>query len=323
MLMRWSLPGKLLIALAMVLCVCGIPGGSSPAAAQANGYFRIVLLSDPHLPVRPSKDPDKQQRIIDAKLKVIEDINAWNDVGEIAVLGDITATAGTAEEYAYASQYFAKLTRPVAFITGNHDYIYTTDPTGKRVRGDAASRSMRLSRFKETFGLKELFHAQKVGNYLLVFLSIDSLDSPYLAQLSDRQLGWLRQELKENPTSPTVIFYHAPLSGTLETYNKDVNTPDFIAQPEQTLREIIAANPQIVLWVSGHTHTPADNPSFASPVNFYEGRVTNIHNPDMDRVTIWTNSLYLYPDKIVVKTFNHKTGAWCDELERTFPVNPR
>jgi hypothetical protein len=61
-----------------------------------------------------------------------------------------------------------------------------------------------------------------------------------------------------------------------------------------------------MLWVSGHTHTPADNPSFAADLNLYAGRVTNIHNSDLDREVIWTNSLYLYADKVTVKTSTTK-----------------
>jgi len=64
-------------------------------------------------------------------------------------------------------------------------------------------------------------------------------------------------------------------------------------------------------------HTPPTNENYASEINLYEKQVTNIHNCDMNRATIWTNSLYLYPDKVSVRTFNHKTGAWVEKLDRT------
>jgi len=157
-----------------------------------------------------------------------------------------------------------------------------------------------------------------------VFLSVDSSDSPYLAAMSDRQVAWLRAELARRPAAPTIIFYHAPLAGTLSDYNAKVNTPNFVAQPAEALREILAANPQVLLWVSGHTHTPATRGDFAAAINVYAGRVTNIHNADADRRGIWTNSLYLYADRVVVRTFDHRHGAWIDGLERTFPlVRPR
>ena len=86
---------------------------------------------------------------------------------------------------------------------------------------------------------------------------------------------------------------------------------------------LITANPQVFLWVSGHTHTPPTEESYASPINIYAGQVTNIHNTDMKRETIWTNSLFLYPDKVVVRTFNHQEKAWHPELERTIlPPKP-
>ena len=37
----------------------------------------------------------------------------------------------------------------------------------------------------------------------------------------------------------------------------------------------------------------------------------------MNRGAIWTNSLYLYPDKVVIKTYNHEDNAWLPQLDRT------
>jgi predicted MPP superfamily phosphohydrolase len=288
---------------------------------ESAACYRLVVLSDPHLPVREHavKSSAKQQKIIEAKNKVIEDINGWEDIRQVVVLGDIVADLGTEKENDYAAQYFSKFNKPLSFIAGNHDYIYedTLSPEGKRVRGDASYRERKLDIFKQTFSLPEVFYSQKLGNYFLLFLSVDSLDSRYLAQISERQLTWLRGELAKNTAMPTIVFFHAPLKGTVSNYNATVNGPNFIAQPEQAIAEIINSNPQIFLWVSGHNHTPATNPDFASATNVFAGRVTNVHNADMDRETIWTNSLYLYPDKVMIKTFDHKKGTWIDAIERT------
>ncbi len=287
----------------------------APVLANSGEYYHIVLLSDPHLPVREHKVKDtmKQQNIIAAKNNVVEVVNTWNDVSEIVVLGDVVARVGNEQEYLYAAEYFAKFNKPVSFINGNHDYLYENffSSKGKNIRGDAASRLTKLSRFKDTFGLQETFYSRIIGNYCLLFLSIDSLNSTYSTQISDYQLTWLQKELRLNSGKPTIIFFHAPLSGTLSR----IKSPNSIAQPDQAIQEIINANPQIFLWVSGHTHTPPTNPDFASPINLFQGQVTNIHNTDMDREAIWTNSLFIYPDKVVVKTFDHREGKWL-ELER-------
>ncbi|HWR39990.1 MAG TPA: metallophosphoesterase [Patescibacteria group bacterium] len=297
-------------------------------AVPAN-YYRIVVLGDPHLPSRTREYPSLQtrQHIMDGKNALIDDINAWEDVGQIDVLGDVVAQFANDEEYAYCKTYFDQLKKPVHFVNGNHDYIYTSafSPKQHFITADAAMRQQKLERFKQTWGLSELFYTQRQGKYLLVYLSVDSLDAPVnLTEMSPGQLDWLRKTLHANQTTPTIIFFHGPLNGTLSNAtNKFANTPRFIAQPEEQIRDIIYDNDQILLWVSGHTHTPATDPAYAADINLYEGRVTNIHNADLDRKNIWTNSLYLYSDKIVVRTFDHGRKTWLDNLDRTFIVPNR
>ena len=321
---RWQRGrGPLAFICAAVLGLC-LLSYWLPQPRAAAGYSRIVLLSDAHLPVRTEvvQDVAKQLRIEAAKKKVLQDINGWEDAAQVAVLGDITAERGTAEEYAYAVRYFSALKKTLWPIAGNHDYMYADvlADKGKRVRADARERQEKLERFKAAFHLPEVYYSKQEAGYLLLFLSPDSLDGKYLTELSSRQLAWVQQQLDANPQLPTIVFFHAPLAGTLAPYNKEANTPNFIAQPEAALAELIQRHPQLFLWVSGHTHTPATNASFAAPVNVYAGQVTNIHNADMDRETIWTNSLYLYSDRVVIRTFDHKSGAWLEQLERTVYV---
>ena len=300
-------------------------GGETVASSKASGYYRIVVMGDPHLPVRDRevKDAAKRQRIIEAKERVIEDINGWQDVGEVAVLGDIAAQFGIDPEYEYAKAYLGRLQKPVYLVTGNHDYIYQDvfSADGKFIWGDAASRQRKLNRFQAAFGLKSLFYSHKAGNFQLIYLSPDSLEARHLTELSRTQLDWFQAELQKNAEAPVIVFFHAPLQDTLLSYNKTVNTPNFVAQPADRLHTLIRENRRITLWVSGHTHTPATNESYAAEkVNTYDGHVHNIHTPDMDRETIWTNSLYLYSDKVVVRTFNHTSKQWEDRLDRTISL---
>ena len=182
-------------------------------------------------------------------------------------------------------------------------------------------REAKLERFKNTFKVNNIYYYQYIDNYLLIFLSPDVTSGKYLTEISAQQLSWLEETLASNKTKPTLIFFHAPLAGTLAQYNKEVNTPNFIAQPEKQLHELLMKNPQILLWVSGHTHTPATNPSFDETINLYEGKILDLHNPTLDGKIIWTNSIYLYPDKIFIRTFNHNTGEFVESLDRTLPVN--
>jgi len=300
--------GRVVLCLVTLLVwFAGVLG--CPAVASGDPVHHLVVLGDPHLPGRH----------LPAKQAVLRTINGWADVERVVVLGDICEDRGTAEEYAFARQFFAALTAPTHFLAGNHDYIYEDGTTarGGRIRGGPDSRAAKLRRFRKAFGLDEVYSSRRVGNYLLVFLSTDHLLSPHLAQISNRQLNWLRHELERHRTTPTVIFFHAPLRGTLLEFNDRVNTDDYVAQPHAEVRELLLRNRQVFLWVAGHLHVAAANESYRSAVNLFEGQVATVHVTDMQREQIWTTSLLLHSDRVVVKTFDHKQGAWVEELERT------
>ncbi len=271
----------------------------------------IVVLADPHIP----------GRYLDEKNRVIDTINSWKDVSLVVAVGDITEALGTDGEYREVKQFFSRLAKPFIPIPGNHDYIYadTLTPIGKKRKADAYMREQKLTRFQKTFGLQDRYFTRTMGNYLLVFLATDNLHGHLLAAISDAQMLWLEQTLIANRTSPTILFFHAPLKGTLRDYNENANTEHFVAQPRDRIETLLKNNPQVMLWVSGHTHTSPKEESFASELNRL-GQVTNIHATDMNRKNIWTNSLFLHADRIMVKTYNHATGTWVKNLERTIPV---
>ena len=277
------------------------------ADASEKGYQHLVILGDPHLPGEK----------IRLKEQVIATINTWDDVDMLIAVGDICEERGTSVEYAAAKEFFAKLKKPLYPIVGNHDYLYPDSLFANLMKYRAVTeiREAKLNRFRDTFGLKEISYSKMAGKYLLVFLSLDS--PGFLAEISQKQIDWLTSELEKSKKTSTIVFFHAPLEGTLRGYNKNANSPNFVAQPTAKIREILKNNPQVFLWVSGHTHTSPREESFASATNKYESSVTNIHNTDMERETIWTNSLFLYQDKIVVKTYNHLKGRWLPEFERT------
>ena len=349
------------LRIAVVLLLLSFGGSVGEAAQEA--VYHIVVLSDAHMPVIPRNTPketptDKAAQSIEnskiesAKQHIIATINGWSDVTRIVALGDMVGSYGSDAEYAAATSFFGKLNKPVSYIVGNHDYIYVgrqpkaptaTNPDPNQfefIRGTPEQRKKNLDRFRQEYKQSKLYYTLEYGQYLLVFLSTDSLDSKRLCEYSQEQMSWLQDVLSENPNRPTIIFAHAPLFGTLEDYNSLVNEPSFIALPEIVpealrkghkveepksgaieFRSLLKNNPQVFLWISGHTHTAATNKSFASAVNLYDGRVHDIQNPTLNGEVIWTNSIYLYPDKVVVRTYRHSDNQWLTEYDREIPVN--
>ncbi|MFW9618378.1 MAG: metallophosphoesterase [Sulfurospirillum sp.] len=278
-------------------------------ALSLYGGTHIVVFGDPHL---PGKHPQMKE-------EVLEHINEWKDIDMVVAMGDLCSKTGTVEEYTYVKTYFSKLKKSLSVITGNHDFIYMDelDSNDKLQHASKEIQEAKLKRFQTTFNLPKLYYSMVKESYLLLFLSAD--DPNHLAELSKEQLAWLEQELQSHPKMPTIVFFHAPLDNTLETYNRWVNTPNFVAQPKKKIHELLQANPQLFLWVSGHTNTSAKEASFASKVNQYE-HVTNIHNSDMNKDIIWTNSLFLEENFVSIKTYDHSKQEWIDTLDRHIAV---
>lgn len=274
-----------------------------PPKRSASDYDRVVVISDLHVP----------ENVPPAESAVINDISSWKDVSLVAVTGDVCEKYGSPAELARAKKFLARLKKPYFAVTGNHDYIYEDKPDkdGNKVRGSAKERAAKLNAFTGALQPGLTHYTRQLGRYLLVFLSVDDLDSKYLTEMSGTELNWFTNTLGRNKSMPTIVFFHSPLKGTLGDSGKNANTASFVAQPVNRIRDILAANRQVVLWVSGHTHTSAGSPDFNSAVNRYSGTsVTDIHNSDVGGGHNWTNSLYLYGDRIEVRTYDHKTGSW-------------
>lgn len=289
-----------LLGMVFLLAACNLirNGDSTARPEPASGAHHIVVLGDPHY---PGKNPEM-------KNAVIASINEWPDVELVAVVGDLCDEVGRPAEYEAAGAFMGKLKKPKALIVGNHDYFYKNELAGGSDPdpADSATRAAKLDQFKLTFGMDSLYYSKPLGDYLLIFLSTDNLTSENFAEMSSAQLDWFRAELAKNRNTPTIVFFHAPLKGTLTLYDR----PKFFAQPDGAIEQILNENPQAFLWVSGHVHLSANRNEFQRGDKLYLERVHDVALSDMDRSTIWTTSLYLYPDRVVVRAWNHRKGLW-------------
>jgi 3',5'-cyclic-AMP phosphodiesterase len=283
-------------------------------------YYRIVVLSDPHLPTKTKNVAKMQNRdkVLKAKNGVIKDINEWKDVDRVAVVGDLSADYSNDEEFTFASDFIKIIKLPLSVVTGNHDYFYIKKENDdlKFTQGTPETRKEKLDRFAKVFGLKSLSYTVKIDGYLLVFLSIDEINGKYNIKLSKKTVEWFSDTVRKNKNVPIIVFCHAPLNNTLRIIDEK-NIGSAYLEPIKDIDSIITDNPQIFIWVSGHTHTATTNPGFMADYNMYKGQVLDIQNDDMDQETICTNSLYLYADRVEVKTYNHKKEKFESKYDRT------
>lgn len=314
------------VTAALLLAACLSPLGFSPSRAWAKDYQRVVVLSNVHYGSKETSNKALRAQKMANKVKAVQDINSWKDVDLCVFTGDMVQLAGSKEEYKLARQLTDKVTQPKTFLAGNHEVVYSEMPAvkGKLQPADPYERMTHLKSYQENYG--PLYSAKTMGNYLLLFLSPDEIDGhiihnkPYAVELSQAELTWLKAQLKANRNKPTLIFCHTPLEGTILPDNSENEARNFTA-PAKDIKDILAKNPQVLIWASGHTHTPPTDPSFDNPINQYKGtNVLNVYNPAWEGDQIWTNSYYLYPDKITIRTYSHKTHEWLPQFDRTIPL---
>ncbi len=328
----------LLMPLALLLAVgFGVIALAAPSTFWYEGTwveypesYHVAVIADMHIAETPRPQQQYQEEVIDT-------FNTWDDLDLVATVGDNVYHGGTQGDQIAAKEFLDQLVAPYRVITGNHDYIYEDsyikNPlTGHTTKQGPEGRVAKLEFFVENWGLEELFYSERLGNYLLVFLSADGLYTNHYAELSPRQLEWLEAELRHNKKVPTIIFHHAPLTGSVTPKSFEIGPTGMPvldsswAEPADKIREILLANEQVFMWVAGHRHYKPNKPDFASESNLWEDQVWVIHSPNLNSgEEVWTNHLILLsdplvPSEVVVMTYAHHEEEWLPELERRIKV---
>ncbi len=311
----------------MVLGGCGKADGAKQAAEK---YTRLTIISDLHVP--SPRDEEKR--------KVLRDINGWDDVTKVVALGDMVYRRGIEEEMKASAQLLSILQKPRIVVAGNHDFLYEDyySEGEKLVRANPAKRAAKLKSFMEHFKIEKLYHSEDLSGYHLIYLSLNDVNGKSSVGLDEAEQSWLAKDLSENRGKPTIIFCHAPLDGTAGSINKK-KWFNQVVQPSEKIMNILLENPQVKLWVAGHLHRGAYYPACTDERQYTNTQtgIKGINNPSLKGEgkwqppkegektshkypTLWTNSLYLYPDRVVVKTYDHGKGQELKELEKTIVI---
>jgi hypothetical protein len=321
-LKEFRLPNSLLLILLILF------SSLQPALiAVEKPLATITVIGDPHLPGRN----------VAAKEKLISTLNTWKNTDLVVAVGDICKSTGTDEEYSFARKFFAKLEKPLALINGNHDYVFShSDGSWHPKMATPEVRSKKLNKFMQTFNMNELYYSKVISGYHLVFLSLDSLYTKHYAELSSKQLQWFDWQLHKHKDKPTIVFCHAPLWWKVLTKLKP-GIKNFTIQPMNEIRDVLKKHKQVFMWVAGHVHMGAENSFSRGFLNVYNNRIVNINNCDLDgrsilkgmkmklikHNTIWTKDLVLYPDKVMVKTYDHNAKKFIRQRKIKIPCHLR
>lgn len=278
------------------------------AEKQSSRKYKVLaLLSDLHL----QAEGRVLARVFNYKweealhvLKVLEP-DYW------VINGDI-CDHGHPEELKAFEEIF-KAVAPAGELlvtTGNHEFLGHWEEL--------------ITLWQETFHRQPLYTNVVIDGVHVVLLAnewrsdLSGADS----WITEKQIKWFRKALEDNKQKPTVVFMHQPLPDTLTPAKLGTSLG---RHQQQELLDILAHNPQIKLWFSGHTHYRL-GPGEMCHRNgvYFVGMGATSYLPDHehglsqeDLELSHCRVLEIQKDSLRVRTVDLRKCAWIDSLEIT------
>ena len=228
--------------------------------------------------------------------------------GEYAAFGDLVRRGGIGDRLLVSA--------------GNHEFYAA-----------AASDLECRRRFREAFGLPETYCNHVHGGLHFVMLADEQYKSaprnPDWAWITPEQLRWFERVLTEHRDRFTIVSLHQPLQETVAGTWAD----DGFAGSGQAaeLRAIWRRNPQIRLWLSGHTHYRLELAgqvdwqrrtlfaALGSTCYQYVTAAGAAPSGRIDRSASQSRVLEVWSDRAVLRARDHEAGRWLDDLAVTIP----
>jgi len=240
-----------------------------PVPAYLASAVNLHLVSDVHC----QEDSWARARIG----KVLDDADRMvgrHTIDAHLVMGDLTNTALPAEASLWAAWRDGLASggaqRPVHAVLGNHDLNQLTP--------DQAAALL---------GLPAANYIQDVGDVRLIALALTVLPIGNSARMvvPPEALAFLDAQLGAT-TRPCLVLFHAPLAETVgvgDLATSFTSEEDWVkahsdpAGGDGVLRQILAAHPNAVAWISGHTHSPISTPGLVTTVDLGSHRIAAVN----------------------------------------------
>lgn len=207
--------------------------------SKASADLSFAVLGDVHDNISNFKD-------------VIDDVYKINPYIDALVLNGDTVDQGKDEQYddikKVISKNSGKLPDTIIKNLGNHEfYNYDEDSNSQEDIDDFTNKYLEFS------GTEKVYHDAWINGYHFISLGSDNLTSEDLsstqASLSEEQLSWFREKLKENyqQGKPIFVFLHQPIS--INFFGKQW----YGVKQGDKLKEILNNYPEVFVF-SSHTH---------------------------------------------------------------------
>lgn len=279
--------------------------------------FQFGVVSDIHV----------QQWNRRAKLKflgMLRDIKEHLNAHTLIINGDLGN--GTPQDYSTLRKLVAAQAKPlkIYYTIGNHEFYQAyenpkTERWSPKTFPNGETEQAAIQRFLSLTGHTKVYYDEYLSGYHFIFLGSEKSamsEKKYgdKAYLSNIQLVWLEQKLKENYVShkPIFVFLHQPFPNSISgSWYRTVQSA--IVQ-ENELRTILGRYPEVI-FISGHTHG-----ELGLNHDVYQGLFTMVNdssvempiskkgkNKPYDSEGLW---IKVYKNKVVIQGRNFAANAW-------------
>jgi len=218
--------------------------GRTGAVSQPLVRARVRLIGDMHFGFASR----------DRLAAVADDVATMGAPDAFLTTGDETHF-GLQEEYDLAEAWFSRFKVPMHTVTGNHTFWNASS----RTMEDAADL---YRRFVIRWGQPMPFAWEMAG---VSFVGVGPTTmgvTPQEASLSVAEIAHMGKVLSYEPTKPTVLVMHSPLQHTVlgddlgATCSYTSEDTGFYQRNTAAILDVLGANPQVAMVISGHTHSP-------------------------------------------------------------------
>lgn len=311
----------------------------------------VVACNNAKTAISRSIKPSEQQWIKDQKTKlsfvVVSDIhiarlnalrnfsatlndNYKSKPDAMVVVGDLGD--GLSRDYNKLNNELVKhaieINYPIYWTIGNHEFygaFYKYGLWSPKTFPNKETDATAIERFLKLANRDKVYGDTWLKGYHFIFLGseksrMSNLTYTDSAFLSDTQLDWFQNALKNNKQSPRPIFVflHQPIPyitlGGLQH--------GFVIQ-WQKLNAILSQHPEVILF-NGHTHYELDYKNMVSKANFTIVNSSSLAKPiDRNKKLIMNSApglvVEVYNKKVVIKGRDFLKQDWISAAEITVP----
>lgn len=306
----------------------GMTDANAPLDSE-NCKLNFVTVSDTH--VKDGIEGVLKDFMFEVTMTDME--KAEEKLDALVIAGDIT-DHGYPEQWQYTEELLGRydVADRILLAMGNHD-TWTRDDEGSRT---AKGLFMEYNRKITGKLVGNVYYSTKINGYPFIVLCSEADNTS--AYISDKQINWLKSEMKKASKSdkPIFVISHWPLNKThgLPVSWGDEDYDDMtggFGEQSDRINKILQKYDNVFL-ISGHIHNGFSNAETKSELGYETiekvGNIYSVNLPPLNgfsengsQLPGYGYNIEVYDDEVVFRARNYMTGSWAPRYNYTIELS--